>query len=958
MPKDHIIVKGAREHNLKNIDLSIPRDKLVVFTGLSGSGKSSLAFDTIFAEGQRRYVESLSAYARQFLGQMDKPDVDYIEGLSPAISIDQKTTSHNPRSTVGTVTEIYDYLRLLYARIGHPHCPNCGREIARQTAEQIVDQVLALPERTRIQILAPMVRGRKGEYAKLLEDLRKEGYVRARIDGELRELSEEITLEKYKKHDIEVVVDRLVVRPEIRGRLADSVETALKLGKGLVLVDVVDGSPLLFSENFACPDCGVSMEELTPRMFSFNSPFGACPACSGLGMKMEVDPEAVYDPELSIAEGGILAWGSSVWNGDDEGYIRQMLAAVCQRIGFSLHRPLKEATPEQLQKILFGLGHELIRFRYTNFQGRERMHETHYEGVVNNLERRYRETQSEYMRAEIERFMRVKPCQACNGARLRPESLAVRVGGKNIQELTALTALEAREFLRGLRLSAREETIARQVLKEIDARLGFLVNVGLDYLTLDRAAGTLSGGEAQRIRLATQIGSSLVGVLYILDEPSIGLHQRDNQRLIDTLKGLRDLGNTLIVVEHDESMIRQADYIVDIGPGAGAHGGEIVAAGTVEEIMACPRSITGDYLAGRRRIPVPERRRPGNGKFLEVLGAAEHNLKSIDVRIPLGLFVCVTGVSGSGKSTLVNEILHPALARALNRAHTRPGRHREIRGLEHLDKVIAIDQSPIGRTPRSNPATYTGVFDHIREVFAQTVEAKTRGYGPGRFSFNVRGGRCEACSGDGIIEIEMHFLPDVYVPCEVCKGKRYNRETLEVRYKGKNIADVLAMTVEEALAFFENIPRIRRKLQTLYDVGLGYMTLGQPATTLSGGEAQRVKLATELSRRSTGRTLYILDEPTTGLHFADTQRLLEMLERLVDNGDTVLVIEHNLDVIKTADYLIDLGPEGGDRGGEVIATGTPEEVALNPRSYTGQFLRRILGEKEHGEERSVEVAGA
>ncbi|MGE5550942.1 MAG: excinuclease ABC subunit UvrA [Bacteroidota bacterium] len=942
MSKDYILVKGARAHNLKNIDLAIPRDKLVVFTGLSGSGKSSLAFDTIYAEGQRRYVESLSAYARQFLGQMDKPDVDYIEGLSPAISIDQKTTSHNPRSTVGTVTEIYDYLRLLYARIGHPHCPRCGREITRQTAEQIVDQVLNLPDRTKVQILAPVVRGRKGEYTKLLEDLRKEGYVRARVDGDLRELSEEINLEKYKKHDIEVVVDRLIVRPDIRGRLADSVETALKLGKGLVLVDIVDGEPVLYSENYACPDCGISIDELAPRMFSFNNPFGACPACSGLGMKMEIDPEAVYDPQRSIAAGGIIAWGTSVWNGDDEGYIRQMLTAVVERISFSLERPLGEASAEQLRQILFGLGSETVRFRYTNFQGREREHETTYEGVVNNLERRYRETQSEYVRSEIEKFMRIKPCVACNGARLRPESLAVTVGGRNIQELTALTVSESMGFLGGLTLTEREAAIARQILKEINARLGFLVNVGLDYLTLDRAAGSLSGGEAQRIRLATQIGSSLVGVLYILDEPSIGLHQRDNQRLIDTLKGLRDLGNTLIVVEHDEAMMRQADFLVDIGPGAGAHGGEIVAAGTIEEVMACRESITGDYLAGRRSIPIPARRRETNGKYLEIQGAAEHNLKSIDVRVPLGTFTCVTGVSGSGKSTLVNEIIYPVLARALNRAHTRAGKHRGIEGLEYLDKVIDINQSPIGRTPRSNPATYTGIFDLVREVFAQAVEAKTRGYGPGRFSFNVRGGRCEACSGDGIIKIEMHFLPDVYVPCEVCKGKRYNRETLEVRYKGQNIADVLAMTIEEALAFFENLPRIRRKLQTLHDVGLGYMQLGQPATTLSGGEAQRVKLATELSRRSTGRTLYILDEPTTGLHFADTQRLLEVLQRLVDNGDTVLVIEHNLDVIKSADYLIDLGPEGGDRGGRVIATGTPEEVAANPASYTGQFLREIL----------------
>jgi len=944
MSKDHIFIKGAREHNLKNIDLAIPRDKFVVFTGLSGSGKSSLAFDTIYAEGQRRYVESLSAYARQFLGQLNKPDVDYIEGLSPAISIDQKTTSHNPRSTVGTVTEIYDYLRLLYARIGHPHCTQCGKEISRQTAEQIVDQVLAMPERTRVQILAPIVRGRKGEYTKLCEDLRKEGYVRARIDGELRELAEEITLEKYKKHDIEVVIDRLIVRPDIRSRLADSVETALKLGKGLVLVDVIDGEPVLFSENFACPECGVSIEELAPRMFSFNNPYGACPACSGLGMKMEVDPDTLYDPHRSIAEGGIIAWGTSVWSGDDEGYIRKMLAAVSERISFDLGRPLGEATPAQMQKLLYGLGDETVKFSYTNFQGHERSMESRYEGIVHNLERRYRETQSEYMRGEIEKFMRVKPCQECHGARLKPESLGVRVGGLNIAELTAQTVLQAKDFLDAMPLTEREATIARQIHKEIHARLGFLANVGLDYLTLDRPAGSLSGGEAQRIRLATQIGSSLVGVLYILDEPSIGLHQRDNRRLIDTLKGLRDLGNTLIVVEHDEGMMREADYIVDIGPGAGAHGGEIIVAGTLQDIMACHASSTGDYLSGRKTIPVPAGRRQANGKYLEVLGAVEHNLKDLNVKIPLGLFVCVTGVSGSGKSTLVNEIVYPYLARSLNRAYMRPGKHREIKGLQYLDKVIDVDQSPIGRTPRSNPATYTGVFDLIREIFTQTVEAKTRGYGPGRFSFNVRGGRCEACSGDGIIRIEMHFLPDVYVPCEVCKGKRYNRETLEVRYKGQNIADVLAMTVEEALGFFEHNPRIKRKLQTLHDVGLGYIQLGQPATTLSGGEAQRVKLATELSRRSSGKTLYILDEPTTGLHFADTHRLLEVLGRLVDNGDTVLVIEHNMDVIKTADYLIDLGPEGGDRGGTVIATGTPEEVAATPGSYTGQFLQKILGE--------------
>ncbi|HEY8417579.1 MAG TPA: excinuclease ABC subunit UvrA [Limnochordales bacterium] len=938
MAKDKIIIRGARQHNLKNIDLEIPRDKLVVFTGLSGSGKSSLAFDTIYAEGQRRYVESLSAYARQFLGQMDKPDVDFIEGLSPAISIDQKTTSRNPRSTVGTVTEIYDYLRLLFARIGHPHCYRCGRPIQQQTVEQIVDQVMALGEGTRLQILAPVVRGRKGEYRKLLEEIRREGFVRVRVDGELRDLGEPIELDKNRKHTIEIVVDRIIVRPGIESRLTDSVETALRRAEGIVLVDVIGGEPLLFSEKLACPDCGVSYEELAPRMFSFNSPYGACPSCDGLGIRMEIDPELVLDRKRSIREGGILPWANvhSKWH-------HAILQAVCEQYGIDMDAPLGSLPPEQLNILLHGLGERRVRFRYVNQAGQERTFESVFEGVLPNLDRRYRETQSDWAREEIEQYMSARRCPACNGGRLRPESLAVTVGGLNIMQVTALSIRQAREFFANLQLTERERTIAHQVLKEIQARLGFLVDVGLDYLTLDRPAGSLSGGEAQRIRLATQIGSQLVGVLYILDEPSIGLHQRDNERLLNTLKGLRDLGNTLIVVEHDEDTIRSADYIVDIGPGAGAHGGRVVAAGTLEDIMAAPESITGQYLSGRRRIPVPSTRRPGNGKKLVIRGAREHNLKNIDVEIPLGVFVCVTGVSGSGKSTLVNEILYKRLAQELHGAAVKPGAHDDIEGIEYLDKVIDIDQSPIGRTPRSNPATYTGTFDLIREVFAQVPEAKMRGYHPGRFSFNVKGGRCEACKGDGIIKIEMHFLPDVYVPCEVCKGKRYNRETLEVRYKGKSIADVLAMRVEEALDFFSAHPRIHRKLQTLYDVGLGYIELGQPATTLSGGEAQRVKLATELSRRSNGKTLYILDEPTTGLHTADIEKLLQVLQRLVDAGDTVLVIEHNLDVIKTADYIIDLGPEGGDSGGMVVATGTPEEVAQVPGSHTGRFLRGVLG---------------
>ena len=941
MSKDRIIIKGARVHNLKNIDVEIPRNQLVVITGLSGSGKSSLAFDTIYAEGQRRYVESLSAYARQFLGQMDKPDVDYLEGLSPAISIDQKTTSNNPRSTVGTVTEIYDYLRLLYARIGHPYCPDCGHEITKQTVEQIVDQVITLPAQTRFQVLAPVVRGRKGEYSKLFSDLSKEGFTRVRVDGEIRLLEEEITLARYKQHWIEVVVDRLILRPGIEQRLADSLETALKLGKGLVIIST-EQQDHLFSENFACPDCGFSFEEFTPRMFSFNSPYGACPSCDGLGFKMEIDPEKVLDPEKSVAEGGVRPWSShrSSWS-------LQYLTSVAKFYGLDPSLPLKEATPTQREALLYGSGNDKIPVVYRNKDGREWQQQARFEGIVNNLNRRYRETNSEYMRREIEdKYMTIRACTTCAGTRLRRESLAVKVGGLNISELTALSITEVHSFLANLELSEKERVIARQIQKELDQRLRFLIDVGLEYLTLDRTSGTLSGGEAQRIRLATQIGSALVGVLYILDEPSIGLHQRDNQRLIDSLKGLRDLGNTLIVVEHDEEMIRSADYIIDIGPGAGAHGGEIVAAGKLPAITNCPSSLTGAYLSGRRRIPVPASRRTGNGHWLKIKGAREHNLKNIDVAIPLGCFVAVTGVSGSGKSTLVNEILYPVLATKLNRATTlTPGSHETIEGLEFLEKVINIDQSPIGRTPRSNPATYTGVFDEIRSVFAETPDAKVRGYKPGRFSFNVKGGRCEACTGDGIVKIEMHFLPDVYVPCEVCKGKRYNRETLEVKFRGKTIADILAMTVEEALEFFQNHPRIKRRLQTLYDVGLGYIKLGQPATTLSGGEAQRVKLSTELAKRSNGRTFYILDEPTTGLHFADVEKLLQILERLVDSGNTVLVIEHNLDVIKTADYLIDLGPEGGDRGGQVVATGTPEELAAHPTSYTGHFLRQVLSEK-------------
>ncbi|GAB6877587.1 excinuclease ABC subunit UvrA [Thermaerobacter litoralis] len=956
MGQDRIVIRGARQHNLKNIDLELPRDKLIVITGLSGSGKSSLAFDTLYAEGQRRYVESLSAYARQFLGQMDKPDVDLIEGLSPAISIDQKTTTRNPRSTVGTVTEIYDYLRLLFARVGHPHCPNCGRPISQQTVEQMVDRVMELPEGTRVQVLAPLVRGRKGEHEKVFDEARRAGFVRVRIDGEVRELAElpaGFKLEKNKKHTIEVVVDRIVVRPGARTRLADSIETALGLAEGLVLIDVVGGEPMLFSQHFACPECGTSLEELSPRMFSFNSPYGACPVCSGLGSRLEIDPELVIpDRRKSLADGAVVPWSRGSSN-----YYPQLLAAVARHFGVDWEAPLEEAGEDFIRVLLYGT-REPIRFRYENRYGRVRDRYIEFEGVVANLERRYREATTDTQREEIEQFMSAHPCPACRGARLRPESLAVTVGGKNIAQVTAMSVRQLLAFLDDLQLSEREAVIAREVVKEIRARLHFLADVGLDYLTLDRPAGTLSGGEAQRIRLATQIGSGLVGVLYILDEPSIGLHQRDNARLIATLQRLRDLGNTLVVVEHDQDMMEAADFIVDIGPGAGEHGGRVVVAGTLEDVLNCPESVTGQYLSGRRAIPVPERRRRPNGRWLVVRGAREHNLKGIDVRFPLNLLVCVTGVSGSGKSTLVNDILYRRLAQHVYGTRTRPGEHDGIEGLEHVRKVVNVDQSPIGRTPRSNPATYTGVFDFIRELFAATPEARMRGYTKGRFSFNVRGGRCEACNGDGIIKIEMHFLPDVYVPCEVCKGKRYNRETLEIKYKGKSIADVLDMTVEEALEFFAAVPRVRRKLQTLYDVGLGYIRLGQPATELSGGEAQRVKLATELSRRSDGGTVYILDEPTTGLHFADIHRLVDVLQRLVDAGDTVIVIEHNLDVVKVADWVIDLGPEGGEAGGRVVAEGPPEAIMEEPASYTGRFLKQHLERQARREREARREPGA
>ena len=940
MERNSIFIKGAREHNLKNIDVTIPRDKLVVITGLSGSGKSSLAFDTIYAEGQRRYVESLSAYARQFLGQMEKPDVDYIDGLSPAISIDQKTTSRNPRSTVGTVTEIYDYLRLLYARIGIPHCPACGKEISQQTVDQMADAVMALPEGTRIQLLAPVVRGRKGEYQKLIENARKNGFVRLRVDGEVRDINEDIVLEKNVKHTIEIVVDRLVVRPDIVKRLTDSIETVLNLSGGLLVVDVIGGQELIFSQNFACTDCGISIEELTPRMFSFNNPYGACPKCDGLGTLMKIDPDLVIpDRTKSIDEGAIRVGGWNFENGDS--YARMYIKALAKHYGFRTSTPICQLPDHILDIILYGTKGEKIKIEYDREYGSGTF-TAPFEGVITSMERRYRETQSEGMKRYYEEFMSNNPCPECNGARLKKESLAVTVGGLNIYELTCRPVSEIREFFDNLTLTEKERLIAHQILKEIRARIGFLVDVGLDYLTLARSSYTLSGGEAQRIRLATQIGSGLMGVMYILDEPSIGLHQRDNGRLLRTLEKLRDLGNTLIVVEHDEETMYAADHIIDMGPGPGIHGGYVIAQGTVEDIKKCENSQTGLYLSGKKKIGIPDKRRTPNGKWLKIIGARENNLKNIDVEIPLGVFTAVTGVSGSGKSSLINEILYKKLAADLNKARTRAGDHDHIAGVEYLDKVINIDQSPIGRTPRSNPATYTGVFDLIREVFAGVPEAKMRGYKAGRFSFNVKGGRCEACSGDGIVKIEMHFLPDIYVPCEVCKGKRYNRETLEVRYKGKNIADVLDMTVEDAMEFFKNIPRIHSKIKTLYDVGLGYLKLGQPSTTLSGGEAQRVKLATELSRKATGKTLYILDEPTTGLHIADVHRLIDVLQRLVDADNTVVVIEHNLVVIKTADYIIDLGPEGGNGGGYVIARGTPEEVAENEGSYTGQYLKELF----------------
>ncbi len=938
----HITVKGARVNNLKNIDVSIPRDKLVVLTGLSGSGKSSLAFDTIYAEGQRRYVESLSSYARMFLGQMEKPDVDYIDGLSPAISIDQKTTSKNPRSTVGTVTEIYDYLRLLWARVGTPHCPICGKEIKQQTVDQIIDQVLALPEGARIQVMAPVIRGKKGEHTKVFEDARKSGYVRCRVDGIAYDLSEEIKLEKNKKHEIDVVVDRLVIRPDITRRLTDSVEIAANLAGGLVVVNVVgEDRDILFSQNYACEDCGVSMEELTPRMFSFNNPFGACPTCMGLGSQMKIDPDLIIpNKDLSIVEGAITASGWNNVKGD--GISRMYFDALSKKYKFKLNTPIKDLPKEILDVILYGTGGEKLTLHYDQPRGQGTLYQS-FEGIVNNLERRYRETQSDSVKRELEECMSECPCPTCRGRRLKRESLAVTVGGLDIDSYCRKSVSDALDFMEHLELNPTQTMIAAQILKEIKNRLGFLRSVGLQYLTLSREAGTLSGGESQRIRLATQIGSSLMGVLYILDEPSIGLHQRDNDKLLATLKKLRDLGNTLLVVEHDEDTMRQADYIVDIGPGAGVNGGRVVAAGTPEEVMNTPGSITGDYLSGRKKIPVPTQRRSGNGHYLKIFGAAENNLRHVDVAIPLGTFTCVTGVSGSGKSSLVNEILYKKLGADLNRVKVRPGKHDRIEGEEYLDKVINIDQSPIGRTPRSNPATYTGLFNDIRDLFASTPDAKSRGYGPGRFSFNTRGGRCEACTGDGLIKIEMHFLPDIYVPCEVCKGRRYNRETLEVRYKGKSIYDVLEMTVDEALPFFENLPRIYNRLKTLEEVGLGYVKLGQPSTELSGGEAQRIKLATELSKRSTGKTIYILDEPTTGLHTADVHKLIEVLQKLVDTGNTVVVIEHNLDVIKTADHIIDLGPEGGDGGGTIVCTGTPEEVAACPGSYTGQYLKKMLG---------------
>ena len=940
MPKQYIKIRGANEHNLKNISVDIPRNELVVLTGLSGSGKSSLAFDTIYAEGQRRYMESLSSYARQFLGQMEKPEVESIEGLSPAISIDQKSTNRNPRSTVGTVTEIYDYMRLLYARIGIPHCPKCGREIHKQTIDQMVDQIMAMPERTKIQLLAPVVRGRKGEHVKVLEQARKSGYMRVRIDGNLYELSEEIKLEKNIKHNIDIIVDRLVVKAGIENRLTDSIETVMSLSNGLMTVDVIGGEPVNFSQSFSCPDCGISIDEVEPRSFSFNNPFGACPECFGLGYKMEFDEDLMIpDKSLSISQGAIVVMG---WQSctDKGSFTRAILDALAEEYHFSLDTPFQDYPKEIHDISIYGTGGNEVKVRYKSQRG-EGIYDVAFEGLIENVNRRYKETFSEASKAEYETYMRITPCPACKGQRLKKESLAVTVGGLNIYQATNMSIVKFKEFMDGLTLTPMQQTIGASILKEIKARISFLIDVGLDYLSLSRATGTLSGGEAQRIRLATQIGSGLVGVAYILDEPSIGLHQRDNDKLLKTLLHLRDLGNSVLVVEHDEDTMRAADCIVDIGPGAGEHGGQIVAVGTAEEIMKNPESITGAYLSGRLQIPVPDQRRTPTG-WITVRGAEENNLKKIDVSFPLGVMTCVTGVSGSGKSSLVNEILYKALAKKLNRARTIPGKHKCIEGVEQLDKIIAIDQSPIGRTPRSNPATYTGVFDLIRDLFASTADAKAKGYNKGRFSFNVKGGRCEACSGDGIIKIEMHFLPDVYVPCEVCGGKRYNRETLEVKYKGKSIYDVLDMTVEDALKFFENVPSITRKIQTLYDVGLGYVRLGQPSTELSGGEAQRIKLATELSKRSTGKTIYILDEPTTGLHFADVHKLIEILRRLSDGGNTVVVIEHNLDVIKTADYIIDIGPEGGDKGGTVIAKGTPEEVAESPVSYTGKYVKKYL----------------
>lgn len=944
MANDKIIIKGAREHNLKNVDLEIPRDKLIVMTGLSGSGKSSLAFDTIYADGQRRYMESLSSYARMFLGQMEKPDVDSIEGLSPAVSIDQKSTSNNPRSTVGTVTEIYDYLRLLYARIGIPHCPVCGREINQQTVDQIADTILALPEGTKLQILAPVIRGRKGEHTKELERAKKSGYVRVRCDGIIYDLGEEIKLEKNKKHNIEIVVDRLVIKEGIGSRLSDSLETASAISGGVIIADIIDGKEILFSQNYACPEHNISIEELTPRMFSFNNPFGACPKCTGIGMFRRIDPNLIIpNKDLSVRQGAIKAMGWNTLN--DDSIAMMYYSAIAEEYGVSLDTPVKDLPKEAVNAFLYGTGEKKLKIQRSNVYGGGTYYQP-FEGIINNLNRRYSETNSEYSRSEIEDVMSEELCPDCRGNRLKPESLAVTIGGKNISELTDMSVSECSDFFAGLELTETQKLIGARIIKEVNSRLGFLKSVGLEYLTLSRAAATLSGGESQRIRLATQIGSSLVGVLYILDEPSIGLHQRDNDKLIATLKRLRDAGNTVIVVEHDEDTMRSADYIVDVGPYAGIHGGEIVAAGTVEDIEACERSITGQYLSGKRFIPVPEVRRSGNGEYLKVFGAAQNNLKNIDVSIPLGTFTCVTGVSGSGKSSLVNEIIYKHLAAKLNRAKVRPGKFARMEGLENLDKVIAIDQSPIGRTPRSNPATYTGVFGDIRELFASTNEAKMKGYGPGRFSFNTKGGRCEACEGDGILKIEMHFLPDVFVPCEVCKGRRYNRETLDIYYKGKNIYDVLEMTVDEGVEFFANLPKIERKLKTLQEVGLGYIKIGQSSTTLSGGEAQRVKLATELSKRATGRTFYILDEPTTGLHTADVHRLIEVLHRLTDDGNTVLVIEHNLDLIKTADFIIDLGPEGGTSGGMLVKCGTPEEIAKCQKSYTGKYLKNMLVPKK------------